>query len=206
MSSTNNVTALRSWEGFNDFVTTSSMLKILAMNNWGQNCQKLRDSIYERPLLIYSYLVSKLDCEDFHTVLETLKADELARLTVLEIVNSRGSLDLFKVSNSFPNLEVFEIYYSTSVHVSFKENFKFPRLKKLIIYDTEVSGAASEAILSSCPQIVTLTLAHCEEVTDEIFFQILEKNPMKNCQDLSLLFAPLLSSDSLRYIISCLEK
>ena len=79
-------------------------------------------------------------------------------------------------------------------------------LKKLIIYDTELSGAASEPILSGCPQIVTLTLAHCEEISDEILMQILEKNPMEKCQELSLLFAPLLSADTLRYMISCLQK
>jgi hypothetical protein len=147
-----------------------------------------------------------MDCEDFHSVLEVLKPDELQRLTVLEIINARGSLDLFKVSNAFPKLESLEIYYSTSVHVSFKENFQFPNLKKLIIYDTELSGAASETILAGCPKIVTLTLAHCEEVTDEIFGQILEKNPLKDCRELSILFAPQLSSDTLRYIITCLDK
>jgi hypothetical protein len=76
----------------------------------------------------------------------------------------------------------------------------------LIIYDTELSGAASETILAGCPKIVTLTLAHCEEVTDEIFGQILEKNPLKDCRELSILFAPQLSSDTLRYIITCLDK
>lgn len=150
--------------------------------------------------------MSKLDCEDFHTALELMKPDDLKWLNTLEIINARGSLDLYKVSKSFPKLEAFEIYYSTSVHISVNENFQFPGLKKLIIYDTNLAGSASETILSGCPSIVTLTLAHCEDVTDDKFLQILEKNQFVSCKEFSLLFAPQLTSDTVRMIISCFEK
>ena len=73
--------------------------------------------------LFFIYLVSKIDCEDFHTGLDLLKLDDLKRLTTLEFINARGSLDLYKISKSFPKLEVFEIYYSSSVHISMNENF-----------------------------------------------------------------------------------
>ena len=75
-----------------------------------------------------------------------MKPDDLKWLNTLEIINARGSLDLYKVSKSFPKLEAFEIYYSTSVHISVNENFQFPGLKKLIIYDTNLAGSASETI------------------------------------------------------------
>jgi hypothetical protein len=69
---------------------------------------------------------------------KVLKYWHQKRLASLEIINARGSLDLHKVSKSFPGLEVFEIYYSTSVHVSINENFQFPSLKKMIVYDTDL--------------------------------------------------------------------
>ena len=150
--------------------------------------------------------VSKIDCEDFHTGLDLLKPDDLKRLTTLEFINARGSLDLYKISKSFPKLEVFEIYYSSSVHISMNENFELPNLKKMVIYDTDLAGSAPETILSGCPDVVTITLAHCEEITDEKFAQILEKNQLGKCRDLSLLFAPQLTSDTVRLIITCLEK
>jgi hypothetical protein len=41
----------------------------------------------------------------------------------------------------------------------------------LIVYDTDLTGSAPETILSGCPNIVTVTLAHCEGVTDDAFLQ-----------------------------------
>jgi hypothetical protein len=73
--------------------------------------------------------VSKIDCEELHQVLEVLKKDELQRIAVLEVINARGSLDLHRLAASLPRLEVLEVYYSTAVHVSVRENFQVTVLR-----------------------------------------------------------------------------
>jgi len=148
--------------------------------------------------------VSKLDCEELNQVFDSYAAGT-CRLQSLEVVNGRGSLDLYQVGRACYNLQSLEIYYSMAVHVSKPLELRFPTLKKLTIYSTDVRGNYSATILKSCPLVEKITLCHCDTLNDDQFFEILESNPLENCKDICLLLAPYLTVRTIWTIMTCCE-
>lgn len=147
--------------------------------------------------------VSKVNCDELHESLEKCGH----RLTQLELVCARESLDLTTTAKLCPMLQSLEVYYSTSVHVSSDVDFTFPHLEKLIVYCTDVrGGGAAQAIIKSCPKIRKLTLCQCDGIDDDHFFGLLDANPMQECEELCLLQAPGLTVQTARCIITCLDR
>ena len=79
-------------------------------------------------------------------------------------------------------------------------------LQKLSVYSTDVRGNYSLSILKSCPLVEKLTLCHCDSLTDDDFFEVLETNPLSNCKDLCLLLAPYLTIRSIWTAMTCCDK
>jgi hypothetical protein len=56
----------------------------------------------------------------------------------------------------------------------------------------------------SCPKIRKLSLGKCDNLDDELLFNLLEANPLAECEEICLLDAPGLTIQSARYILMCL--
>ena len=98
----------------------------------------------------------------FEELLETTKLLR-QQITMIELVAAHGTLDLGLLSEHCPNLTVLEIYYSKSV-VS-QRSVKFQRLKKCVIYCTDISGAAASDLLENSPHIEHLNLSSASSLT-----------------------------------------
>ena len=144
--------------------------------------------------------LSRVKDDDFHLALEKLPG-----LISIELVNARGSIDLNAIAVGCKRLETLQIYYSKSVHVSSGRELDFPKLRKLTIYDTE-SRYCCKPLLRSCPEIEDVTLCDCTDLNDTEFFDILAMNPMENCKSLVLLAAPLLTAQTARGVMTCVDK
>lgn len=117
----------------------------------------------------------------------------------LEIVNCRGNLDLATVSKSCPSLEVLQIYYSE--RVSMLSALHLPRLTKLVIYSTNISGSAATHILENCPRLESLTLSQAPNLSHARLTSALAKNPNKGLVELAIMSAPQLSKASVELLI-----
>ena len=153
--------------------------------------------------------VSKVFCNEINDVMEKHSTRHNLKLTSLEIVNGRDSLDLSTISKACNNLQKLAIYYSMSVHVSTlnpSNQLQFPFLKDLTIYSTEIRGNYCVPILKSCPGIEKLTLCGCDDLTDDNFFDTLEANPMSNLREICLCLAPRLTTRTIWTMVTCLER
>ena len=147
--------------------------------------------------------VSKVLCDELN---EMFELGGHSRLTSLEIVNGRGSLDLYQVAKSCYNLQSLEIYYSMAVHVSKPAELQFPSLKKMSVYCTDVRGNYCASILKSCPEIEKLTLCNCDNLDDDQFCEVLETNPLQKCKELCLVLAPYLTVRTIWTIMTLCQR
>ena len=142
-------------------------------------------------------------------IMDKYKTSNVLKLTSLEIVNGRGCLDLTPLSKACRGLQRLLIYYSMGVQVSLlhsSDDLKFPNLQDLTLYATELRGNYCIPILKSCPNIETLTICQCNELTDDNFFSILDLNPMKNLKEICLLLAPNLTTRTIWTMVTCLDR
>ena len=98
----------------------------------------------------------KFNKVSFEELLETTKLLR-NQITMIELVAAHGTLDLGLLSEHCPNLTVLEIYYSKSV-ISLSR-VKFDRLKKCVIYSSDLSGSAASDLIENCPRIQHLNLS-----------------------------------------------
>ena len=98
----------------------------------------------------------KFNKVSFEELLETTKLLR-NQITMIELVAAHGTLDLGLLSEHCPNLTVLEIYYSKSV-ISLSR-VKFDRLKKCVVYCTDLSGSAASDLIENCPRIQHLNLS-----------------------------------------------
>ena len=98
----------------------------------------------------------------FEQLLETTKLLR-NQITMIEVVAAHGTLDLGLLSEHCPNLTVLEIYYSKSV-IS-RSRVKFTRLKKCVIYCTDLSGSAASDLIENCPNIEHLNLSSANSLS-----------------------------------------
>ena len=98
----------------------------------------------------------------FEQLLDTTKLLR-KQITDIELVAAHGTLDLGLLSEHCPNLTVLEIYYSKSlISVS---SVKFQRLKKCVIYCTDLSGSAASDLIENCPSIEHLNLSSANSLS-----------------------------------------
>ncbi|XP_040569231.1 uncharacterized protein [Lepeophtheirus salmonis] len=147
--------------------------------------------------------VSKTKASLLQESLEKLGSQGLMEL---ECINLRENLDLSIVAQTCPDLTVLEIFYSRGVMVSSFENFKFNRMKKISIYCTEIPSYSCRPILLSVPHVEKLTLSQCDSLTDDSFFEILGDNSFQDLVELTILQAPFLTVQTIRCIMTCLDK
>lgn len=98
----------------------------------------------------------------FEQLLDTTKLLR-KQITMIELVAAHGTLDLGLLSEHCPNLAVLEIFYSKNV-IS-KTSAKFNRLKKCVIYCTDISGAAACDLIENSPNIEHLNLSSASSLT-----------------------------------------
>ena len=153
--------------------------------------------------------ISKPNCNEINEIMEKHSTVHTLKLTTLEIVNGRESLDLSHVANACRNLQKLALYYSRAVHVSMitpSNQLHFPSLTQLTIYSTEVRGNYCVPILKSCPSIETLTLCGCDELTDDGFLDVLETNPMPNLMEICLSLSPRLTTRTIWTMVTSLDR
>ena len=153
--------------------------------------------------------ISKPKCNEINEVMEKHSKVHTLKLTSLDIVNGRDSLDLSYVAKACRNLQRLALYYSTAVHISMitpSNQLHFSSLKELTIYSTEIRGNYCAPILRSCPSIEKLTLCGCNELTDDAFFEVLDANPMSNLKEMCLSLAPRLTSRTIWTMVTCLDR
>ena len=153
--------------------------------------------------------VSKVRCNEMNEIMEKSLTSHGLRLTSLEIVNGRDSLDLSYVAKACGNLKKLAMYYSMSVHVSTlnsSNQLLFPSLTELTIYSTEIRGNSCIPILRSCPRIEKLTICSCDDLTDDAFFNILDANPMTNLKEICIALAPNLTTRTIWTMVTCLNR
>jgi hypothetical protein len=154
--------------------------------------------------------ISKPKCNEINEVMEKHSTVHTLKLTSLEIVNGRDSLDLGHVAKACRNLQKLTLYYSMAVHVSMitpSNQLHFPSLKELTIYSTKVRGKCCVPILKSCPCIEKLTLCGIDELTDDAFFDVLDANPMLTLKEISLSsLAPRLTTRTIWTMVTCIDR
>ena len=119
-------------------LTSFTDLNFIFLNEPAKNLIK-----YLKPLKgLRKIKLSKVNCEEIHELLEVMGE----KLTSLEFVCLRESLNLSAIAQSCPNLLSLEVYYSMSVHVASPLNFKFAMLQKLVIYSTDIRGFDTQQV------------------------------------------------------------
>ena len=58
----------------------------------------------------------------------------------------------------------------------------------------------------ACPNVQKLTLGKCDNLDDELMFNILQSQSLKKCEELCLCDAPGLTQESVRTILMSLDK
>ena len=137
----------------------------------------------------------------FEDLLETTKLLR-QQITMIELVAAHGTLDLGLLSEHCPNLTVLEIYYSKSV-IS-KGSVKFNRLKKCVIYCTDISGAAASDLLENSPNIEHLNLSSASSLTHASLQRTVLSGQLDQLEELALMSAPLLDISSLELLVDSL--
>lgn len=156
------------------------------------------------PLSKFSHLRKvKLSKANATELTEALSS--LPNLLSLELVTLRGVLDLSSVGSACPVLENFQMYYCEGLTVSNSLDLKLERIKKLVIYDTE-SAYCAKPILKKSPTLSKVQLCDCSDITDEELFGILDANPLRECEEISFHNCPFLTIESIRYMITCMER
>ena len=61
-------------------------------------------------------------------------------------------------------------------------------------------------ILMACPNVEKLTLGKCDNLDDELMFNILQSQSLQKCEELCLCDAPGLTQESVRTILMSLDK
>ena len=61
-------------------------------------------------------------------------------------------------------------------------------------------------ILVACPNVQKLTLGKCDNLDDELMFNILQCQSLQKCEELCLCDAPGLTQESVRAILMSLDK
>lgn len=126
------------------------------------------------------------------------------QLTDIELVTSKGSLDLSTLGNCCPNLQVFEVYYSG--HVVVKGQTTFPRLRKCVIYSTVISGPAANKIIEASPILEHLNLSSATTLTSKIVDDITTGGGLTHCRELAIMSAPLCDIHSVELLLDKLPR
>ena len=141
----------------------------------------------------------------FNKVNYDLVLDTIGRLnyqiTVIELVSSKGSLDLCLLSHHCPNLQTLEIFYSQTVLLKAGKLKTLKCLKKCVVYSTKISGEASMEIIQNSPVLEHLNLSSATTLDNVTLAKIVMENQLHNLCELALMSAPLLSLDSIELLV-----
>ena len=132
---------------------------------------------------------------EFELLIETLKSMN-NQITAIDLVTSKGNLDIGALSKLCPNLITLEIYYSKNV--SSKTPVKFVNLTRIVIYSTDLSGEAANDILENSPNLEHVTLSSAATLDFTMLLKMLNKGCLKFVDELAIMSAPCLD-------ILCLE-
>ena len=143
---------------------------------------------------------NKVESED---LVQTLRGMSY-KITSIDLVNCGGYLDLGELSCLCPNLVNIEIYYSKNV-IS-KNSVKFPNLRKIVIYATELSSDAANDILENSPNVEHITLNSASSLDYSRLVNIVNRNLLAHVSELALMSAPLLDIQCLELLIHRLDK
>ena len=126
------------------------------------------------------------------------------KITWIDLVTCSGNLDIGALSNLCPNIINLEIYYSKLV-IS-KSSVKFPNLRKIVIYGTDISGDAANDILENSPNLEHITLNSASTLDYNRLLKILNRGILANVEELALMSAPCLDIQCLELLIEKLPK
>ena len=143
---------------------------------------------------------NKIEYED---LLEILKKTN-NKITSLDLVTCRGSLDIGGLSQMCPNLLNLEIYYSK--HVISKSPVKFLNVRKIVIYGTDISSDAANDILENCPNVEHITLNSASTLDYSRLLNILNRGSLAKVAELAIISAPCLDLQCLELLIEKLPE
>ena len=127
-----------------------------------------------------------------------------AQLTDIELVTSKGTLDLSTIGDGCPNLQIFEVFYSENIVM--KGQSTFPRLRKCVIYSTEISGPAANRIIEASPLLEHLNLSSAKILSSRILDDTISGGGLSHCRELAIMSAPLCDIDSVEMLLDKLPR
>ena len=139
-------------------------------------------------------------------ILERLVKKIGGQLTEIELVTCRGSIDLATLSSYCSNLQVLEVYYSQNIVCRGDSLRKFSKLRKCVIYSTEISGLASNYLIENSPVIEHLNLSSASLLDKDKLAKLVESGALDNLQELAIMSAPLLDIDVVELLIDQLPR
>ena len=139
----------------------------------------------------------------FELLLETLKTIPY-HISQIELVTSQGSLDLSLLSQLCPNLQTLEVYYSKNILS--KGPVQFNKLRKCIIYSTELTGQASSDLLASCPNIEHLNLSSAKTIDHTHLMKIVLDGQLVHVTELAIMSAPMLDIHAVDLLVTSLPR
>ena len=140
---------------------------------------------------------------EFNLLLETLKMMN-NQITWIDLVSCSGNLDIGTLSQLCPNLRTLEIYYSRNV--SSKSPVKLINLRRIVIYSPDLSGDAANDILENSPNIEHITIDSATTLDYTKLLKMLNKDCLKEVDELAIMSAPCLDLQCLELLIEKLPK
>ena len=101
------------------------------------------------------------------------------------------------------NLHTFETYYSEKI-VS-KEELKFKKLERFVVYSTELSSCVSKDVLLSNPRIKHLNISSASTLDSNSLANIIDNDKLNFLTELTIMSAPLLDIESAEICITNLS-